>query len=396
MPTAATLEVADIFRSYGDRFREQHAGRLPLEHLRAMSAIEHCRTAELGGHVYECDHCRERRVAYNSCRNRHCPKCQGAERLRWLEARQRELLPVDYFHVVFTLPAELGPLALRNPKPLYSLLFRCAAQTLLEVATSPKRLGARLGVLAVLHTWGQQLTHHPHVHCIVPGGGLSPTGDRWIPSRRGYLLPVRVLSRVFRGKYLAGLQAARAAGELAWVGKVEHLADPETFQSFLDALYNQEWVVYCKPPFAGPERVLKYLSRYTHRVALSNQRLLRMESDTVVLTYKDYRHGGRWRLLRLRAEELIRRFLQHVLPSGFVRIRYYGLLANRHRAEALRLCREALGASPPEGVPVEEASPPSWACPHCGEGNLRIVGRVSRREAPAALLRERAPPCRAA
>ena len=395
MAPAATLEVADIFRSYGGRFREQRAGRLPLEHLRAMSAIERCRTAELGGHVYECDHCHERRVAYNSCRNRHCPKCQGAERLRWLEARQRDLLPVDYFHVVFTLPAEIGPLALRNPKALYGLLFRCAAQTLLEVATSPKHLGARLGVLAVLHTWGQQLTHHPHVHCIVPGGGLSSTRGRWIPSRRGYLLPVQVLSRVFRGKYLAGLGAAKAAGELALVGKLERLADPESFRGLLDGLYSQEWVVYCKPPFAGPETVLKYLSRYTHRVALSNQRLLRMEGDTVVLTYKDYRHGGRQRLLRLPAPELIRRFLQHVLPCGFVRIRYYGLLANRHRADALKLCREALGAPQAEEEPSEDALP-SWTCPLCGEGTLKIVEWIGGPEDAATLTRERAPPCRAA
>jgi hypothetical protein len=390
------LEVADIFRAHGARYRAQHAGRLPLEQLRAMSAIERCRTAELGGHVYECDHCRERRVAYNSCRNRHCPKCQGAERFRWLQARQRELLPVDYFHVVFTLPAALRPLALRNPKVLYNLLFRCAAQSLIEVAANPKRLGARLGVLAVLHTWGQQLTHHPHVHCIVPGGGLSPTGDRWVPARPDYLLPVRVLARLFRGKYLAGLKAAYAAGELALVGKVAPLSNPSAFRQLLDELYQQEWVVYAKPPFEGPERVLKYLASYTHRVALSNRRLVRLEGDTVALTYKDYRHGGRRRLLRLPAQELIRRFLQHVLPRGFVRIRYYGLLANRHREEALRRCREVLKAVPPEREHREPPEGPTWTCPACGEGRLKIVGWLEAPGGQTPGCRGRAPPCRAA
>ncbi|MCB1033341.1 MAG: transposase, partial [Acidobacteria bacterium] len=301
----------------------------------------------------------------------------------------------DYFHVVFTLPAEIGPLALRNPKPIYGLLSRCAAQTLLQVAASPQHLRARLGVLAVLHTWGQQLTHHPHVHCIVPGGGLSPAEDRWVAARPGYLLPVRVLSKVFRGKYLAGLKAAHAAGELALVGEVKPFSDPDRFRQLLDGLYCQEWVVYCKPPFAGPETVLKYLSRYTHRVALSNQRLVRLEGDTVALTYKDYRHGGQQRLLRLPAAELIRRFLQHVLPSGFVRIRYYGLLANRHRAEALRRCREALGVPPPEDE-VQAQDSPSWTCPICGEGKLRIVEWIGGPRAAATLSRERAPPCCAA
>jgi hypothetical protein len=390
--SAPTLELADLFRAFGPAFRERRTGQLPLRHLRVMSAIERCRTAALGGHIYECDHCHERRIAYNSCRNRHCPKCQGAERFRWLEARRKEILPVDYFHVVFTLPSALGPLALRNQKIVYTLLFRCAAQALLEVAADPKHLGARLGVLAILHTWGQQLTHHPHVHCIVPGGGLSPAGDRWLSSRPGFLLPVRVLSRVFRGKVLAGLKAAHASSELALVGRVEALADPQRFRDLLDELYQQEWVVYSKPPFAGPEAVLKYLARYTHRVALSNQRLVGLEGDTVALSWKDYRHNGRRRLLHLPAEELIRRFLQHVLPEGFVRIRYYGFFANRHRAEALERCRQLLKAPPSdEASPAKEERPPQ-VCPTCGEGTLKIVDRIAAPRSPGPATRGRAPP----
>ncbi|MCH9647620.1 MAG: IS91 family transposase [Deltaproteobacteria bacterium] len=396
MASTSSLEVADIFRAYGPRFRGQHAGRLLLSQLKAMSAIETCRTSVLGGHVYECDQCREQRIAYNPCRNRHCPKCQGAERFRWLEARQQELLPVEYFHIVFTIPAELRSLALRNQKILYNLLFRSASGALLEVATDPKHLGARLGLLAVLHTWGQQLTHHPHVHCIVPGGGLSPAGDRWVSARPGFLVPVRVLGRIFRGKYLAGLEAAYKAGQLALVGAVSDLASTPRFAEFLDKLYQQEWVVYSKRPFAGPETVLKYLAGYTHRVAISNQRLLRLEGETVVLSYRDYRRRGRRRLLRLPSEEFIRRFLQHVLPEGFVRIRYYGLFANRHRAENLERCRGLLGVdSQVKLVPPTETRQPQ-ICPNCGEGSLKIEGQISASIEARGPVQERAPPCRAA
>ncbi len=396
MSNPPSLEVADIFRAFGPRFRQQQAGHLPLRQLRAMSAIERCRTAALGGHIYQCDHCQERVIAYNSCRNRHCPKCQGAQRMCWLEARQHELLPVEYFHVVFTLPSDLRPLALRNQKILYSLLFRSAAEALLEVAADPKHLGARLGVLAVLHTWGQQITHHPHVHCIVPGGGLSPARDRWISARPGFLLPVRVLGRVFRGKFLAGLKAVYKAGELALVGAVSDLASAPRFSKLLDNLYRQEWVVYSKPSFERPETVLKYLARYTHRVAFSNQRLVRLDGETVVLTWKDYRHRGRRRLLHLPADEFIRRFLLHVLPEGFVRIRYYGLFANRYRAENLERCRELLRVDRQADPTTPPEKCPPQICPSCGEGNLRIVGQVANHLESHGSAQERAPPCRAA
>jgi hypothetical protein len=355
-----------------------------------MSAIENCRTAALGGHVYACDACGERQIAYNSCRNRHCPKCQGPERYRWLEQRSRELLPVGYFHVVFTLPSSLGPVALRNQKVLYSLLFRAAADSLLEVAANPRHLGAKLGMVAVLHTWGQQLTHHPHLHCIVPGGGPSSSGDRWVSCREDFLVPVRVLTRLYRGKYLAGLKDAYDNGDLELVGAIKHLAEPEAFKALLSQLYGQEWVVYSKPPFSGPERVLKYLARYTHRVAIANSRLVRMEGDTVVLTYKDYRRDGEQRLLRLPAHEFIRRFLLHILPDGFVRIRYYGLFANRYRAQNLERCRHLLSHPPP---PPEEPAPQAApVCPHCGEGPLRPVGRVAVLRDPQPKRAGRGPP----
>ncbi len=384
------MEVADIFRVYGPAFRASRAGHLPLRALKAMSAIETCRTAALGGHVYACDACGERQIAYNSCRNRHCPKCQGAERYRWLEQRSQELLPVGYFHVVFTLPSALGPVALRNQRVLYNLLFRAAADSLLEVAANPRHLGAKLGMVAVLHTWGQQLTHHPHLHCIVPGGGPSPSGDRWVFCREDFLVPVRVLTRLYRGKYLAGLKAAYEQGELELVGAIQHLEDPKAFKALLSRLYGQDWVVYSKPPFSGPELVLKYLARYTHRVAISNSRLIRMAGDTVVLTYKDYRREGEQRLLRLPAHEFIRRFLLHILPDGFVRIRYYGLFANRYRAQRLEQCRQLLSHPPP--LPEESAPQAAPTCPHCGEGSLRLVGRLVTLPDPFPRLAPRGPP----
>ena len=307
------------------------------------SDIAACRTAALGGHVEECDRCGHQQIAYNSCRNRHCPKCQATAAAQWLEAREAELLPVEYFHVVFTLPAALGPIALQNPRVVYGLLFRAAAETLQQIAADPKHLGAEIGFLAVLHTWGQNLEHHPHVHCVVPGGGLSPDGSRWVACRPGFFLPVRVLSRVFRGKFLALLRAAFDQGKLSFHGKLGALADAGEFRRRLAASAQTEWVVYAKPPFGGPEQVLKYLARYTHRVAISNRRLVALEDGEVTFHWKDYAHGGGQKTMTLKAIEFIRRFLLHVLPSGFVRIRHYGFLANRVCREKLALCRALLG-----------------------------------------------------
>lgn len=382
MPASSGLEVAHIVRLFGADFRRKH--RLSRPQLRALWAIETCRTAALGGHTYRCDRCGAEKVCYNSCRNRHCPKCQSLDKERWVEKRCTELLPVPYFHVVFTLPEELNALALSQPRLLYDLLFHCASQALLQVAADPRHLGARLGVLAVLHTWSQKLTLHPHVHCIVPGGGLSVSGDRWIASRPGFFLPVRVLSRLFRGKLLAGLKTAHQSGRLRLP---DSLSPPGAFQSLLDTLYSKPWMVYSKPPFGGPRQVLKYLARYTHRTAISNPRLLRLEGDRVVFSYKDYAHGGRSRQMSLSAEEFIRRFLLHVLPERFVRIRYYGLWANRRRDDALALCRQLLGQPP---TPEPAVDPPeSWqallarltgvdpaVCPACGQGHLHPVGEV--------------------
>jgi hypothetical protein len=377
---ASVLEVAQIFRLYGEEYRRKH--RLSRPQLRAMRAIEACRTAALGGHVDECEQCGARTVSYNSCRNRHCPKCQSLDKERWLEQRCGELLPVPYFHVVFTVPHELNPLALANPKWFYDLLFASASQALLEIAADPKRLGARIGVLAVLHTWSQTLEVHPHLHCIVPGGGLSLDGQRWVPTRRpGYFLPVQVLAALFRGKFLAGVKTAYQAGQLILP---ESLQDPASFQALLDRLYGKAWVVYSKPPFGSPKQVLAYLARYTHRVAISNPRLVRLEGGRVTFTYKDYSQGGRVREMTLPVEEFIRRFLLHVLPESFVRIRYFGLLSNRHRKKNLARCRELLASHPV--VEVETSLQENWRarlkrltgrdptiCPVCGQGHLRWV-----------------------
>jgi hypothetical protein len=377
------LEVAHIFRLYGEDYRQTH--RLSRPQLRAMRAIEICRTAALGGHVDECDQCGARKISYNSCRNRHCPKCQSLDKERWLEKRCSELLPVPYFHVVFTVPQELNPLALANPRWFYDLLFDSATKTLLEIAADPKHLGARIGVLAVLHTWGQTLEMHPHLHCIVPGGGVSLDGQRWVSSSPNYFLPVQVLARLFRGKFLAGVKAAFQTGPLHLP---DALQDPASFQALLDRLYGKTWIVYSKPPFGSPEQVLAYLARYTHRVAITNSRLVRLEGDRVTFTYKDYTQGGRTREMTLPAPEFIRRFLLHVLPEGFVRIRYYGLLANRDRQRTLARCRELLAA----GAPAEPCEAPSqvWqlrlarltgidptVCPSCGRGHLRRVEELA-------------------
>ena len=320
--TRPRLELAEVIRSCGDAFLDEYGATLSPEQRRALRDIAACRTSALGGHMEECDRCGHRRIAYNSCRNRHCPKCQATAAAHWVEAQAADLLPVEYFHIVFTLPAALGPLALQNPRVVYGLLFRAAAETLMQIAVDAKHLGAEIGFLAVLHTWGQTLQHHPHVHCVVPGGGLSPDGTGWVASPKGFFLPVRVLGRVFRGKFLALLGTAFDRGRLAFHGRLRELVGADRFHQLLRAAAQTEWVVYAKPPFGGPEQVLKYLARYTHRVAISNRRLVALKDGRVRFRYKDYARGGRRRTMTLEASEFLRRFLQHVLPSGFVRIRH--------------------------------------------------------------------------
>jgi hypothetical protein len=346
------LEVADIFRQHGPAYRRAHAGRLGLLHTRVMRAIEQCRTATLGGHVERCDACHKERVSYNSCRNRHCPKCQSLARAQWLEDRQAELLECEYFHVVFTLPRAIAAMAYQNKRALYPLLFQASAETLASIALDPKHLGAEIGFLSILHTWGQNLTHHPHVHCVVPGGGLSPDRQRWIACRPGFFLPVRVLSRLFRRLFLEGLNRAFAEGTLTFHGDLAPLADRTNFDAALAPLRESEWVVYAKRPFGGPKQVLEYLGRYTHRVAISNQRLVHLGEDgTVAFRWKDYRQESGIKTMRLAAHEFIRRFLLHVLPKGLQRIRHYGLLGNRHRAGTLARCRELMNIPAPASTP---------------------------------------------
>jgi hypothetical protein len=385
------LEVADIFRRHGEAFRRSHGPRLGRVERRVMAAIEACRTQALGGHVEQCGDCGLVRCAYNSCRNRHCPKCQGLARAEWLEARQAELLPVPYYHVVFTLPAPAAEIAFHNKRVVYAILFRAAADALRDVAADPRHLGAEIGAVAVLHTWGQTLHHHPHLHCIVPGGGLSPDQTRWIPCRPGFLLPVRVLSRRFRTLFLARLQAAFTAGELRFSGTRAALAEPGTFAGRLDALRAAEWVVYAKRPFAGPEQVLAYLGRYTHRVALANSRLTRLADGQVDFTWKDYRHHGKTKIMTLPADEFIRRFLLHAVPDGFHRIRHVGFLANRHRTEKLALCRASLAAPTPEPPTPESYRDRTRrltgqaidVCPDCG-GAMLERGPLPRSPPPRA------------
>jgi Putative transposase/Transposase zinc-binding domain len=335
------LEVADVFRAHGAAWRTANAGHVSLAQLKAMSAIETCRTAALGGHVERCEDCAHERIAYNSCRNRHCPKCQGAAARQWLEEREAELLPVPYYHVVFTLPAAIGAIAFHNKAAVYDLLFRAAADALTTIAADPKHLGARIGLTAVLHTWGSALTHHPHVHVIVPGGGLAPDGSRWIACKPGFFLPVRVLSRLFRRLFLDRLRALHAAERLAFLGDLAPLAEKRAFDAALASLRRSNWFVYAKRPFAGPQAVLAYLARYTHRVAISNARLIALDEAGVTFKWKDYRIKGRDRLksMTLDAAEFIRRFLLHVLPSGFHRIRHYGLFASTVRARNIERVR---------------------------------------------------------
>ncbi len=382
----ASLEVADIFRAAGPAYRAARTGHLSLDQLQVMSAIETCRTANMGGHVEACSDCGHWRVAYNSCRNRHCPRCQGAAARAWLAEREADLLPVGYFHVVFALPAEVAQVALQNKAAVYGLLFQAASETMTTIAADPKHLGARIGITAVLHTWGSAMTHHPHIHMIVPGGGLSADGSRWVSSRPAFLLPVRVLGRLFRRLFLTRLAALHDAGRIAFFGSLAHLTDRRAFMRHLSPVRKTRWVVYTKPPFAGPETVLAYLSRYTHRVAISNSRLLRFDQTGVTFRFKDYRHAGaeRQQVMTLAADEFIRRFLLHVLPKGFHRIRHYGLLAGATRKTTLDHVRRLLGVAPaPADVTEIEPQDLRPPCPCCG-GHMVIVETFKRRRQPRA------------
>lgn len=393
--TRPKLEIADIFRAHGSAWRRANAGHVSLSQLKVMSAIEACRTEALGGHVAGCAKCGHHHIAYNSCKNRHCPKCQGPAARDWMEARAEDLLPVEYFHVVFTLPAEIAQIAYWNKKAVYGLLFKASAETVMTIAADPKRMGARVGMTSVLHTWGSALTHHPHIHMIVPGGGLSPDGTKWVACRPGFFLHVRVLARLFRRLFLDGLMDLHAAGQLAFYGDLERLAQADAFAQWLGPFRKSGWVVYAKPPFGGPEAVLAYLSRYTHRVAISNARLVSADAHTVAFRWKDYRikSGDRQKVMRLTTPEFIRRFLIHVLPDGFHRIRHYGLLASSTRKANITKIRALLyvqrsdqaTVSGPEAeiIPLTLREP----CPCCG-GPMRIVEIFRRGQKPTS----RAPP----
>jgi predicted Zn-ribbon and HTH transcriptional regulator len=375
------LEVADIVRAHGDEFRQAHAASLSPRQKRVLRSIEVCRTAALGGHLERCDQCGHERNAYNSCADRHCPKCQSLARAKWLEKRQAELLPCEYFHVLFTLPEPLAKLSLQNKQQIYDLLFRATAETLQTIAADPKHLGAQIGFFCILHTWGQTLTAHPHLHCVVPGGGISLDGSRWVACRPGFFLPVKVLSHRFRKLYLRYLEQAYAAGKLHFHGDLEDLADGKNFARYVASLAAIDWVVYAKPPFGGPERVLDYLGRYTHRIAISNNRLIELKDGQLTFTYKDYKHEQRQKVMTLSADEFLRRFLLHVLPDGFQRIRHYGLLGNRHRAENLARCRELLGVSAPMSEPQGDyrerhrqlTGEDPLRCPQCRVGQMLRV-----------------------
>ena len=387
------LEVGEILRQYGPAFLEAYGDSISFEQRQVIEDLAACRTPARGGHLYECDACGHPLVLYNSCLNRHCPLCQAGDAADWLDSRLEEVLPVAYFHIVFTLPGLLAPLALQNKAVVYDILLRAASQTLLQIGADPKHLGAKIGFLAILHTWGQSLLHHPHVHCVVTGGGLSPDRSRWLSTRPGYFAPVKVLSRLFRGKLLAFLEEAFDNGELAFHGSIAHLANVKLFRKLINSIRRKELVVHAKEPHGSPQQVLKYLARYTHRVAISNSRLISIDDGQVTFRWKDYEHGGRWGTTKLDATEFIRRFLLHVLPKGFVRIRSYGLLANRYKAANLEVCRQLLGAttavadSSAEGG--EETEDPgsddtgrnsARLCPECKQGRMVRVRKV----APAA------------
>ena len=379
------LEVADVFHAHENQFLQRWGHVLSDQQRKVLRDIGRCRTAALGTHLERCDRCSYETVAYDSCRNRHWPKCQSSARDRWLMKQASSLLPVPYAHVVFTVPEQLAPLAFRNQRLFYNLLFRAASETLLEIAADPHHLGARIGALAVLHTWSQNLRHHPHLHCIVPAGGLALDHSRWIASRRGFFLPVRVLSRMFRGKLLAFLKQSYRRNQLCFAGKLAELSTQRAFHSLLHSLRRREWVVYSKPPFGGPEHVLKYLARYTHRVAISNGRLLSLENGQVRFRWRDSRHNNRSGIMILDAVEFIRRFLLHVLPSGFVKIRHFGLLANRSRRKALALCRIHLNASTHDVnalLTEQQKSALNRSCPQCKRGTLHVVARYSAVEPP--------------
>ena len=396
------LELADVFREYGSQFLDRYGSSLSIDQKRVFHAIVACRTPALGGHLYQCDHCAHELVLYNSCRNRHCPKCQAMERAKWMQARAAELLPIPYFHVVITLPHDIGPLALQNKRVIYGIFMRAAGQTIKELAADPKHLGAQIGILAVLHTWGQKSEHHVHAHCICTGGGISPDGTRWVACKRSkkseeeFFIHYKVIALKFRGKFIASLKQAYYKGELSFHGKLSRLKDAEQFEKFLDKAVSKKWVAYVKRPFGDdPERVLKYLARYTHRVAISNRRLIAMRQGHVHFRFKDYRDGGKEKTTSLEATEFIRRFLLHVLPSGFMKIRHYGFLANRFRKEKLARCRELLGVSATQNVDnqqveseledaqceretasVETHGRPR--CPKCNMGRMRIVEPIDR------------------
>jgi len=384
------LEVADLVRAAGTEFIERNRQWIRWPHIKVLLAIARCRTAALGGHIDQCTRCGHRAtISYNSCRNRHCPKCQTGAREHWLEARRRELLPSPYAHVVFTLPQQLAPLALQNKKIIYDLLLRTSAETLLEVARNPRRLGAEIGFFSVLHTWNQKLQLHPHVHCVVPAGGLSLDHTRWIRSHPRFFLPRSVLRRRFRGKFVAGLKSAFQRGQLHLSGDLSLLGQPRVFASWLRPLFRKNWVVYCKPPFGGPEYVLQYLGRYTHRVAISNHRLISLADGQVTFRWRDSAHHNEQKVMSLSLDEFLRRFLLHLLPKGFVRIRHFGFLANRRRATLLPLCRQALTAVQPQTQPEASApkeTRPLWLCPNCG-GPMVVIERLS-----AAQLQLRSPP----
>src|SRR5438094_1284861 len=384
------FEVADIIRSAGTDFIERNRSWLRWTHLKVLRAIARCRTAALGGHIDECTGCGHRAtISYNSCRNRHCPKCQTGARERWIAARRRELLPTPYVHVVFTLPPQLASLALQNKKIIYGLLLRASAETLLEVARNPRHLGAEIGFFSVLHTWNQKLQLHPHVHCVIPSGGLAFDHTRWIRSRPRFFLPLQVLRRVFRGKFVAGLKSAFQRGQLHLSGNLALLAQPKIFASWLRPLFRKDWVVYSKPPFGGPEYVLQYLGRYTHRVAISNHRLVSLADGQVSFRWRDSAHHNEQKVMTLSLDEFLRRFLLHLLPKGFVRIRHFGFLANRRRSTLLPLCLAALGTVSSETQPetsTAQESQPLWRCPNCG-GPMAVIERLT-----AAQLQLRSPP----
>ena len=391
------LEVADIFRSYGPAYREAHGNEMPIRHCRAMDAIEMCRTSKLGGHVDECDECGSIRISYNSCRNRHCPKCQCLDKERWLESIKRDVLPIQYFHVVFTNPEELSPLSLRNQKIAYTIHFKAASATLKELSSDHRYLGANIGYIGILHTWSQTLIHHPHIHFIVPGGGLSLDKKKWISCKKDFFISVEVLSRLFKGKYLYYLKKAYYSGELVFPGAIEELKDKSVFEKLLSTLYAKEWVVDSRPSFKRSESVIDYLGRYTHRVAITNDRIIKLKDDQVTFTYRDRRDNARTKLMSLDAFEFIRRFLFHVLPDGFMKIRHYGILSNRNRNEKLSICKRLLGVDISENS--QDNKKETWenllyrltgidprVCPFCGKGRM-----IKRQELQP--KRGRYPPC---